>query len=54
MNTKIEKVYIGETIVYYQDANESTTLVSPTQTKIEITQTSTPISTDNWESGRRY
>ncbi|MET5342077.1 hypothetical protein [Serratia marcescens] len=51
MNTKIEKVYIGETIVYYQDVNESTTLVSPSQTKIEITQTSTPISTVNWESG---
>ncbi|WP_274871979.1 hypothetical protein [Serratia marcescens] len=51
MNTKIEKVYIGETLVYHQDANESTTLVSPSQTKIEITQTSTPISTANWESG---
>ncbi|HGM6904084.1 TPA: hypothetical protein ACKQDC_002715 [Serratia marcescens] len=51
MNTKIEKVYIGETIVYYQDVNESTTLVSPSQTKIEITQTSTSISTANWESG---
>ncbi|HIF6677105.1 TPA: hypothetical protein ACX37K_000639 [Serratia marcescens] len=51
MNTKIEKVYIGETLVYHQDVNESTTLVSPRQTKIEITQTSTPISTDTWESG---
>ncbi|HGW5807146.1 TPA: hypothetical protein ACNIOM_002008, partial [Serratia marcescens] len=51
MNTKIDKVYIGETLVYHQDVNESTTLVSPSQTKIEITQTSTPISTANWESG---
>lgn len=51
MLTKLEKVYIGEVIIYHQNDSETTTLVSPNKTKTEISTETTAISTDQWEAG---
>ncbi|WP_199639365.1 hypothetical protein JEM67_13435 [Serratia sp. PAMC26656] len=51
MLTKLEKVYIGEVIIYHQNDSETTTLVSPNKTKKEISGETTAISTEQWESG---
>ncbi|CAI1549837.1 MULTISPECIES: hypothetical protein [Serratia] len=51
MLTKLEKVYIGEVIIYHQNDSETTTLVSPNKTKKEISGETTAISTELWEAG---
>lgn len=51
MLTKLEKVYIGEVIIYHQNDSETTTLVSPNKTKKEISGETTAISTEQWEAG---
>lgn len=51
MTTKLERVYIGEVIIYHQNDSESTTLVSPNKTKTEIITETTAISTEQWKAG---